>query len=59
MSTHDLCTDDDCPCFAAGVESVGDAVAEAIHSINDTENVLHSVLDQITDQTTRKENHQP
>lgn len=42
---HDYCTEDDCPCFAAGVIGVAQQLAEAIHSLNDVEQGLQGTLD--------------
>lgn len=46
---HAYCTEDDCPCFAAGVLGVGQQLAEAIHSLNDVEQGLQGTLDAAQD----------
>lgn len=48
---HAYCTEDDCPCFAAGVLGAGQQLAEAIHSLNDVEQGLQATLGAAQDVT--------
>lgn len=35
MSTHNYCTDDDCPCFAAGEQAVWEQIGDFLEDAED------------------------